>query len=161
MGEASDERAFYAGEEKRTLDDKHRLTVPARWRDPRYKEFYALADVTDPCLKLLNAYELRRMSDTIDESDRYSPAQKTWFRSRLFAKAYPSPIDGQGRILVPPVYQERFKFQGEVFLVGVGYWIELWNLERWLGNEADGEEFSSMYNGFGFRSGRSDEPFPS
>lgn len=147
-----DSQRIYNGQESRVVDEKNRLTIPARWRDARYAEFHALPDSNNLCLKLLNADELRRMKRTLDDSTEFTPAQKKMFRRRWFSRAMPCPIDKQGRIVVPPELQERYKFAGDVMVVGACECLEIWRPEDWEREQAPEAEASvdSMAETLGF-----------
>ena len=137
VGPTGESARLYNGEIRRVVDEKNRLNIPSRWRDAEYPEFHALSDRNQPCLKLVNADELRRMKRTLDDSTKYSPAQKKKFRRLWFSRAVPCPLDKQGRIVIPPDLQERFKFSGEVVLVGACECIEIWRTDDWERLESD------------------------
>lgn len=151
VGSIADSSRIYNGKIRRVVDDKNRLSIPPRWRDARYAEFHALPDSNNPCLKLLNADELQRMKRTLDESTDYTPAQKKRFRRLWFSRATPCPIDKQGRIVLPPELQHRYKFSGEVVIVGACECLELWHPGDWTGEEAgDGMDVDAMAENLGF-----------
>ena len=127
----------FSGEVRRVVDDKNRLNIPSRWRDPRQQELHALPERNQNCLQLLTSDELLRMKTVIDESTQFSPAQKKKFRRLWFSRATPCPIDKQGRIVLPPEIQNRFRFDGEVVLVGACECIEVWRPEEWNSVESD------------------------
>jgi MraZ protein len=142
---------LYNGQIRRTVDEKNRLSIPSRWRDARYQEFHALPDRKNPCLKLLNSDELRRMQRTIDESPDYSPAEKKQFRRFYFSRATPCPVDKQGRMVIPPELQERYRFAGEIVVVGACECLELWHLEDWENAEAGSQNHvDAMAESLGF-----------
>ena len=152
MVQHDDSPRIYNGHESRVVDEKNRLNIPARWRDARYAELHALPDSNNPCLKLLNADELRRMKRTLDDSKDYTPAQKKMFQRRWFSRAMPCPLDKQGRIVVPPELQERYKFSGEVVIVGACECLELWRPEDWVGEQSQDADATvdSMAESLGF-----------
>ncbi len=129
---------FYNGHIRRVVDEKHRLNIPARYRDAHYPEFHALPDAKNPCLKLLNIDALRRMHRILDESDEFTPEEKKKFRTLWFGHAIPCPLDKQGRIVVPPELQQRYRFAEEVVIVGACEHLELWRPEDW--DRYNGEE---------------------
>ena len=146
-----DSPRIYNGQIRRVVDEKNRLNVPSRWRDARYTEFHALPDSKNPCLKLLNTDELRRMKRTLDESTALTPAEKKKFRRRWFSRALPCPIDKQGRIVLPPELQEQYKFSGEVVIVGACECLELWRPDDWDREEStDDMDVDSIAADLGF-----------
>ncbi|MGY8688612.1 MAG: division/cell wall cluster transcriptional repressor MraZ, partial [Verrucomicrobiales bacterium] len=145
MDTSDDSPRIYNGQIRRVVDEKNRINIPSRWRDAHISEFNAMRDRKNPCLKLLNTDELRRMKRTLDESTALTPAEKKKFRRRWFSRAMPCPIDKQGRIVVPPELQEQYKFSGEVVIVGACECLELWRPEDWVGEEnADDMDVDSI-----------------
>lgn len=138
-GSFVENQRIYTGEISRVVDEKNRLNIPSRWRDERFPEFHALADSKQPCLKLVNAEELRRMQRTLDESSKYSLAEKKKFRRLWFSRAKPCPLDKQGRIVIPPELQERFQFSGDVMLIGAYDGIEIWQPADWAQHQGEGD----------------------
>ncbi|MDB4632657.1 cell division/cell wall cluster transcriptional repressor MraZ, partial [bacterium] len=60
--------------------------------------------------------------------------------------------DKQGRIVVPPELQERYKFSGEVVIVGACECLELWRPEDWVGEQSQDADATvdSMAESLGF-----------
>lgn len=55
------------------------------------------------------------------------------------------PIDGQGRILVPPYLREHGALSKDVLIAGVGSRIELWNKERFASDLSRTQENLSAW----------------
>ena len=51
----------------------------------------------------------------------------------LVSGAVECPIDGQGRILIPPHLREHASLERDVTFAGVGARIEIWSKERYEG----------------------------
>ena len=54
-------------------------------------------------------------------------------RRMLVSGAVECPIDGQGRILIPPHLREHAGLERDVTFAGVGARIEIWSKERYEG----------------------------
>ncbi len=52
------------------------------------------------------------------------------FRRLYISGAVESPIDAQGRVLIPPHLREHAGLQKEVIIAGVGRRIEIWDKAR-------------------------------
>lgn len=128
---------FYAGEIRRVVDEKNRLTIPSRWRDKPATEFFTLPDLNAPCLKLVDGAHLRSMKQKLDDSDEFTPAQKKHFGRLWFSRATPCPVDKQGRIVIPPETQQRYRFEGEVVIIGDSECLEIWRAEDWEAAQDD------------------------
>ncbi|MCB0035741.1 MAG: division/cell wall cluster transcriptional repressor MraZ, partial [Anaerolineales bacterium] len=53
------------------------------------------------------------------------------FRRRVFSGAADLEPDRQGRILVPPYLREFADINGEVVIVGMYNYIEIWSTDAW------------------------------
>jgi MraZ protein len=120
---------MFLGEYTHTIDDKGRLTIPAKFRG----ELAAGLVVTrgfDKNLMVLTLKEWESMAEKIatrplaDESVRA-------FRRRFFSGAVDLTPDRQGRIVLPPYLREFAAIDGEVVIAGMYNYIELWSVEAW------------------------------
>jgi MraZ protein len=120
---------MFLGEYTHTIDDKGRVTIPARFR----AELAAGLVVTrgfDRNLMVYPITEWQEMADRVaarpvsDESVRA-------FRRRIFAGATDLEPDRQGRIVLPQYLREFAGIDGEVVVAGMYDYIELWDAEAW------------------------------
>ena len=73
---------------------------------------------------------------------------------RISARAVESPVDSQGRILIPPQLRERADLRRDVVIIGVLDKIELWSRERWeqfSAQERDPEDYAAKLVELGIR----------
>jgi MraZ protein len=54
----------------------------------------------------------------------------------IFATAFTQPLDGQGRISLPPPLREYADIHDEIVVVGANSYLELWNKEEWAVEKA-------------------------
>jgi len=118
------------GEHAHTIDDKGRLTLPARFRQ-------ALADgvvVTrgmDGCLYAYAKAEWQQLVEsrlaTLDPLSREGRLMQRFFFSGA-AEAVP---DRQGRVLLPAALVESAKLQKDVVVAGVNDHLEIWDRALW------------------------------
>ena len=118
------------GEYEHTIDDKGRLTLPARFRD-------VLADgvvVTrgmDGCLYAYPSVDWDRLVETrlatLDTLSHEGRLMQRFF----FSAATEATPDRQGRILIPPALAEHASLAREVVVAGVHDHLEIWGRAAW------------------------------
>ncbi|MFN2188597.1 MAG: division/cell wall cluster transcriptional repressor MraZ [Candidatus Promineifilaceae bacterium] len=120
---------MFLGEYSHSIDDKGRLTIPAKFR----AELGAGLVVTrgfDQNLMLFPLAEWQRLSDRIIERPIGDLDVRT-FRRRVFSGAVDLSPDGNGRILVPNYLREFAGIESEVVVAGLFNYIEVWSAEAW------------------------------
>lgn len=126
---------MYYGETKTTIDDKARITVPARLRQTmgvlKHSDWY-MACGYDHCIFL---YPHQEWQKVVDHFGHYAPMDPYAldFRRLLFGSVTEVALDGQGRMPLAPYLRDHAGLQPrtEAVVVGVGEHIEIWNLEAW------------------------------
>lgn len=126
---------LFAGIVQHTLDDNHRVTVPARWRFDGLNEFFAVPDPRRPFLILLTSTELQKMVSELESNQDIDPLERRQFARQLFSRATPCPLDKQGRLVLPYEICASLGFRNEVLLAGGGSRIEAWNPKNWFENQ--------------------------
>jgi MraZ protein len=120
----------FLGEYEHTLDEKNRLTLPARFREE-------LADggiVTrglDGCLEVYTPAAWRRFINLrLEGLDPFSREARQMNRF-VFAGAAEALPDKQGRILLPQALLEHARLDREVVVAGVRDHVEVWDRTAW------------------------------
>ncbi len=131
METSSPPQLFYAGEFRHSIDDKNRITIPARWRRDDAEDFVILPEAKDQFLMVMAPQEFSRMSTTIESDGNVSPRDRRVFFRQLHARAQHGAADRQGRLVLPEELCQRTGLKGEVALVGGRGRFEIWNLSRW------------------------------
>lgn len=120
---------MFLGEYNHTIDDKGRLTIPAKFRG-----------LLAPGLVVTRGFDQNLMMFPMDSwqdlakriSERpLSDEDTRAFRRRVFSGAVDLVPDKQGRILLPPYLREFAGINGEVMLVGMFNYLEVWNATAW------------------------------
>ncbi len=117
------------GEFIQTIDDKGRVTIPATFR----AELEAGLVVTrglDRCLAIYPAAEWKRLAAEVSALPTGGRRGRA-LRRVVFAQAYDAAADSQGRVLIPPRLREYADFEGEVVVIGLTSYIEVWDPEAW------------------------------
>ncbi len=133
-----------------TIDAKGRVSIPAvfraelQTRDDRPPVLSPI--LATPALALYSADQWQEIEDRIDSMSQVQRAVQQ-IRRLVIANAVDAPIDGQGRILVPPRLRTKAGLEREVVIAGAGKRIEIWARTRWDENENEiesGEEAAAL-----------------
>ena len=122
---------MFLGEFVHTIDEKGRLTIPARFRADLAVGLIVTRGI-DRCLAIYPREEWNRLAGRVSAlpmTDRSARA----FRRLVFANASDATPDKQGRVLIPPHLREYAGLDGEVIVTGLNTYIEVWNPDSWSG----------------------------
>jgi MraZ protein len=124
------DQRFYAGEFRHLIDEKNRITIPARWRRRDTEEFIILPEAKSEFLVVMSPEEFSRMSTAAEADPNVSARDRRIFFRQLHARAQHGASDKQGRLVLPEELCKRIGLKGEVVLVGGRGRFEIWNLQR-------------------------------
>ena len=124
-------QTFYAGEFRHFIDEKNRITIPARWRRDGAEEFIILPEANHQLLLVMPPEEFSRMSAAAESDTNISARDRRVFFRQLHARAQHGGADRQGRLVLPVDLCKEIELKGEVALVGGRGRFEIWNLQRW------------------------------
>src|SRR5579872_1356311 len=118
--------AGLSGRYERALDDKGRVTLPAKLRSTLLESELHIAKSVDGCLALYASEEFARQAAEIqklasgDREDRI--LARAWSSS-----VYEVEVDSQGRVAVPTELRAYAGLEpgGSVVVIGFGNWVEL------------------------------------
>ena len=118
------------GEYEHTLDEKNRLTLPARFR----QSFAGGGVVTrglDGCLYVYTRDDWDRLVDSrLGSLDPLSPEGRLMQR-HFFSGASEFEPDKQGRIMVPPALIKHAGLGRDVVVAGIYDHLEIWDRAAW------------------------------
>src|SRR3989344_2897525 len=117
------------GEYLHTLDNKKRLSLPAKFR----KEVGRKVVITrglDVCLFMFPEKTWKKIAEKL-VSLPFGQADTRGMSRFLLAGAVETDVDGAGRILVPDFLKEFADLRSRVVLAGVSDRIEIWNEKTW------------------------------
>jgi len=122
---------MFLGEYQRSLDNKGRLFIPAKFRESLSKGVAILSKGFDEkCLFLFsieNWEELVKKITNVPVTKINVQEFSRWF----FKSAHEEAIDSQGRIKIDKSLMEFAGFKKDIVLVGVSTRAEIWSLESW------------------------------
>jgi len=125
---------MFSGQFEYSLDDKGRLSIPARFRDLLLSHCgpgLVLTNHTDGCLAAYPSNEWQALQDRIEKMD---PEKKRAAKNTLrifYAGAVECAIDRLGRILIPQSLRGFGSIKKNVMIVGMNKKIEIWAAEVW------------------------------
>lgn len=129
------------------MDAKGRMSVPARFRDQLLSVCGGQVVVTiDPNTKNLALYPLPRWEEIqakIEALPSINP-QARRLQQLFIGHASDLDMDGNGRILVPPMLRRYAELEKGLVLLGQGQKIEVWSETLW---ETRFEDIQNMSDG--------------
>ena len=128
---SSPQNPLYAGEFWHSIDEKNRITIPARWRRRGADEFILLPEATHQFLLVMSPEEFSRMSAAAENAPNVSARDRRVFLRHLHSRAQHGSADRQGRLVLSEELCKTLGLKGEVALVGGRGRFEIWNLQRW------------------------------
>ncbi len=116
---------MFLGEYHHSLDDKGRLTLPARWRESLGFAVVVTRGL-DRCLFVFPAEEFEKIAHELDRLG-FASADARALSRYLYGKATDVEPDKQGRIIIDRGLREFAGIDSEAVVVGVHNRIEIWN----------------------------------
>lgn len=133
------------GEYPRSLDERHRLSIPQELLDPLMGGFSdcILAKERPGCLSLWNAQDWQaKLDEGVELVQNKMRAgrlagklEDVQLLGRLLSTRHKAvTLAGRGRVLVPDGFREFLQVEqgGEVVVVGAGVCVEIWSPRTWL-----------------------------
>ena len=117
------------GEHEHSLDDKNRLTLPAKLRE-QLGDDVVITRGMDGCLYVYARGAWDVLAARIGGLDSLS-ADTRRMQRHFFANATAAELDKQGRIVIPALLLEREGIGREVTVTGVGDHLEIWDRATW------------------------------
>ncbi len=118
------------GEHEHTLDEKNRLTLPAKFRQ-EFKDGVVVTRGMDGCLYAYTRTDWERLVDdrlrSLDTLNREARLMQRFF----FSGAVEAELDKQGRVMLPNALTESAGLQREVVVAGVYDHLEIWDRAAW------------------------------
>jgi len=142
---------MFLGEFEHTLDDKGRITIPAKFR-ARLAAGVVVTKGIDPCLWLYPVDTWEPWAARVSALPLTDPQARNFQRLMLGGAADAVP-DRQGRINLPPYLRQYANLDSQVVIVGLYDHCEIWNAERWRAlqesNENDPEGRAAQFASLG------------
>ncbi len=134
---------MFLGEYSYTLDDKGRLTLPAKFRED-LENGVVVTRGLDGCLFVFTSEDWKHFTAILREQLPFTQKSARAFSRFFFSGAVTAVPDRQGRVLIPPYLREYGALEAEVTIIGANNRLELWAPERWQQVRLDAEENAEM-----------------
>lgn len=147
-----EDNAVFRGINGVNIDTKGRVVMPTRYRErlqlDSKSSVVLTIDTEARCLLLYPLNEWEDIEKKIAGLPSFNPAARR-IQRLLIGHATDVEMDGQGRILVPPLLREYAGLEKRVVLVGQGKKFELWDDAHWNKSRSQWlqEELSSSSDG--------------
>jgi MraZ protein len=120
----------FRGHYEHSLDAKHRLSIPSKFRDA-FAEGLVLSKDTDACITVSSpdAHETRVRGALAGQNplgSQYKRIQR-YFQGNSFEME----LDSAGRVILPAPLLAHAGIEKEVIVAGVDDHLELWSSEGW------------------------------
>lgn len=127
--------AFH-GTFEHTLDAKHRLTVPSKFRGALAGRAFLVKGV-DRCISVYPEQTYSAMTQAaLAGLNPFSPEARE-LRRFFNANAEDVELDSAGRVMLPRTHLEHAGIDRQVVILGAGDSLELWDRESWKTYETD------------------------
>jgi MraZ protein len=122
---------MFMGQYQHSLDDKGRLTVPARYRDYLSDGAYITRGF-DRNLMVWTASAFEKISYKVSSTNLADPDSRL-LRRLIYSGGDRLEVDGAGRILIPQFLREfaKLELENNAMVVGSGDYFEIWSPNYW------------------------------
>ena len=123
---------MFIGRYEYSLDDKSRVSIPAKFREALSSsaDSRLVLTILDGCIAAYPYPEWLRIQGQISALGSIS-RQKRAFLRVYFSRATECTFDKLGRVLIPQALKTDAQIQKNVVIVGVGEKLEVWAKEKW------------------------------
>jgi MraZ protein len=120
---------MFLGRYEHNIDEKGRLTIPARYRELLANGAYVTQGFDRNLIVHPTAF-FEQLSQKVNQLAYNDPAARQLKRF-MFSTAERCDIDRVGRILIPQFLREAAELNDVVMLIGAGDYFEIWAPENW------------------------------
>jgi MraZ protein len=118
------------GTHEHTIDDKNRLTLPAKFRES-FADGLVVSKGLDKCLQAYRREDWDRLVESrLAPLDPFSQEARRIQRFH-FSGAAEAELDKQGRLMLPAPLLEHAQLGREVVVAGMRDHVEIWDREAW------------------------------
>ncbi|MFM7088212.1 MAG: division/cell wall cluster transcriptional repressor MraZ [Candidatus Paceibacterota bacterium] len=130
------------GEYTHTIDEKNRMSLPAKFRMELGKKV-VITPGLDDCLFVFGVKEWAKVKTRLSNSESdlsFLKSDQRSFNRYMFGRAAEVEIDSIGRILLPQFLKEKIGLSANAVVVGVEDRVEIWPEKAWEKYKADIEK---------------------
>jgi MraZ protein len=139
---------MFLGEYAHSIDDKGRLTIPAKFRAD-LEDGLVVTRGFDSNLMVFTLAGWQELAEKIAARPITDPSARA-FRRRVFSGAMDLVPDRQGRILLPATLREFANLDNEAAVIGMYNYMEIWPVDAWqpvrddIEDNDDGERWENL-----------------
>lgn len=138
---------MFLGQFAHNLDEKGRLTIPARFRDVLVVEGGYVMQGFDQNLMVLPSAAFDAINKKVIAMNMADPNARV-LRRLVYSGADQLEVDRAGRILIPQFLRQAADLVNEVQIVGAGSYFEIWSPEHWAAQTAQLQDAQSLAQRF-------------
>lgn len=117
------------GHYKHSLDDKKRISIPAKWRSILGKKVIVTSGL-DKSLFVYSQKEWQKIAEKLS-SLSFTNKDARSFNRFMLSNAFDTDMDSVGRILITDALKDFANIKKNAVLVGMHSRIEIWSEEEW------------------------------
>ena len=139
---------MFTGEYWYSMDNKGRISIPAKLRELLGDEF-KICKGFDKCV---NIYPIDEWKEFANKIRALPEASQRRARRYFFAGTVDGVLDAQGRITVTPAYKQFASLEKDVVIIGNDNHIEIWASSVWENEQGfmDSEDVTNDLISCGF-----------
>ena len=132
-----------------SLDQKNRLTVPAKYR-AELGESVVLATGTDGCVEVWRPGEFDGRIEAALAGRNPLSREAREIRQWFFGNSHEIELDSAGRVAVPASLQGHAGLSKEVVVTGAGDHFQIWDRGKWGDHKSGlGQKIDDLIEGLG------------
>ena len=120
----------FRGHYEHSLDAKHRLSIPSRFR-AAFSSGLVLAKDSDACISVWTPETHEYTVDRALQGKNPFSSEYKGIQRFFQANSFDLELDSSGRVTLPPPLMSHAGVEKEVVVAGVGDHLEVWGNERW------------------------------
>jgi len=120
----------FRGQYDHTIDDKGRLSIPAKLREALGKDRTLVLTSFEAFITVFPMKTWRNMEARIRSNPTFKRERRDFLRL-VYSSAEDVEIDPQGRILISQGLRQRAGISRDVVILGLLDQIEIWDKARW------------------------------
>lgn len=130
----------FSGQNQHSLDEKGRFAIPVKYRshlpEAEGKEIWVLTRGFEKCLLLFTGVVWEYLLEEKLSGLSLGNKQHRIFIRNFISPAEEAQADKQGRIVIPQSLREYAGINRDVFILGANKYIELWDKDVLMAQEA-------------------------
>jgi transcriptional regulator MraZ len=120
---------MFLGQYEHSLDDKGRLTIPARFREMLDGGAFITRGF-DRCLMVMTGTYFHQVYEQLNALNLADPTARL-LRRMILSNAFPLEVDKVGRVLVPQHLRQFAGLDSSAIVAGQGEYFEVWTADAW------------------------------